>query len=159
MNKPLAVAILLSTFIGCTSSVQVVDSIPTPPIRIDTVQVLSTVATDSLVAAILEKFCKGETSGTQDGTDWTAALYTDVRRDTVYVAKPTIRLVIQRDTVLIPIPQAIVDKVARLESNQERHTWRDWLAAGAVGAGVLLILEVLVFVFFGIKRLLPPIKF
>ncbi|NWG72752.1 MAG: hypothetical protein HXY23_14265 [Parvularculaceae bacterium] len=126
MNGKVFLAIALTGAlleIGCKSSVQVAESIPTPPIRIDTVQVLSTVTTDSLIAAILKEYCKGETSGTQDWTDWTAALYTEVKHDTVYVAKPTLRIVVRRDTVHVPIPQPLLDELARLRENQERHSF------------------------------------
>jgi len=66
-------------FTACTGSVQVVDSIATPPIAIDTTQPLATYSfpdSAAFIAEILKRYCKGETSGTQDGTDWTVATAT-----------------------------------------------------------------------------------
>ena len=125
--------------VGCTSSVQVVESIPTPPIAIDTTQPASvwTFRGDSaaVVASILEAYCKGQTSGTTDGTDWTATLYTPVERDTVYLAKPTIRIVVKRDTVRVPVPVELVKELNRLRAHQETHRW--WELVGGAIACVL----------------------
>lgn len=141
--KSLVILLSALSIIGCTSSVQVVDSIATPPISIDTTQPVATYSfpdSAKFVAEILRLYCRGETSGTQDGTDWSASLYTQVQHDTVWVAKPTIRLVIKRDTVRIPVPQPLMDELARLRENQEKHSWWYFVqfAAAFTLAGILL---------------------
>lgn len=156
-------ALVLLAFVGCTSSVQVVDSIPTPPINIDTTQAANvwTFRGDSaqFIADILERYCTGIIDGNADGTDYTATLTTIVKHDTVYVAKPTIRLIVRRDTVRIPIPKPILEELARLRENQEQHGFFDKLGWATAGAGVLLIIAVVVFVALSLRRLLPPLKF
>lgn len=67
-----------------------------------------------------------------------------------------------------PVPEAVqkeldrrAKRIAELEQTQERHTWRDWFSAGAVGAGILVAFVVLAggILWLASKRILPDLKF
>lgn len=171
MNNLGGFLIALIIFMGCSTSKPFVvqGNIPVPPIAIDSTQPASswTFAGDSasFVADILERYCKGEASGSTDGVDWRVILQTLKDENTAlknFVVKPTIRLVVKRDTLWLPIPATITqelnrrgEEIAKLQAQLPTWGYRGtWMLIGA-----LLLVVVGVGLYFVVSRFLPPIKF
>lgn len=181
-----SLAVVLAVFIGCTSSVQVVDTPTTFTVPADSGYgyfygpevpiVLNPDCDSAKVAGLILERTLNELYGQIDGyivdIDLTLdkmgqkdALIGGLKRQ-IETLRGRVEVMIREKEKQAPVPKEWKDKYeamakesAQLRANQERHTWRDWLAAGAVGAGVLLIVAVVAFVVLSLKRLLPPIKF
>lgn len=148
MNTHRSILILYTValvFVGCTSSVQVVDeTVPTPVVRIDTVVVKETervfVASPCDTGAILDLLCVGEASGTTDGIEWKVKYEKVAREFNVLNAKArrladSVHVLVNRPEGTQPLPESLREQIAALKANQERHTWRDTFAY--IGAGFL----------------------
>lgn len=124
---------ILCAFVGCTSSMQLVDTtVPIPGVRVDTVRVVETervyIASACDTAAILDALCHGEISGTTDGVDWKVR-YDKVAREfkilgaTARTLADSVRVLVNKPATVQPLPESVREYIGTLESNQEKHDW------------------------------------
>ena len=144
-------------FVGCTSSVQVLDTaVPVPAMRIDTVYVFDTdrvfVESPCDTGAILDLLCKGEASGTTDGVAWKFKYDKVARENQILGVKvrrlaDSVHILVNKPATTVELTQAQKQYISELESNQEKHGFWYFVQFGiaCAFAGAVLLSAALIF--------------
>lgn len=131
---------------GCSTTAPILpDHVTVPGIRIDTVKVIEIdrvfVTSPCDTGAILDLLCRGSAEGETDGVKWKFA-YEKVARENRVLGLLTRRLadsvhvLVSKPETEIVIPEALTQELARLQENQEQHTWV-WFVGFTIICGIV----------------------